>query len=393
MSSEKSRRDGVPSSRWMIFVLVGAGLLVVAGGGAFYLASQKAARPVESGTIAIRVGEKSCEPMDLTVPAGRSVFEIENASSRPIEWEILDGVLVLEERENIPPGFKSQMAGRLKPGTYDITCGLLSNPRGKLTVTASAHSEAEKAKPPLKAFIGPLSEYRVYLAVQAGQLATKAKALAAAISSGDVTASRAAYAEARVSYRHIEAVVGRIADLENVIDPIAAYLGAKEQDPAFTGFHRIEYGLWNAGSTEGLAPVSERLAADAMTLKDRLKGLRGEPSDLVANASREARRLAEGPVITGDNLYAHDDLAEFGAAVDGLEKPVSLLMPLASEGSPDVAKAIADAFAATRAEIARLSATAPGYADVSPDDRKKLAASFTTLADAVDRINPALGLE
>ncbi len=392
MSSEKSRRDGVPSSRWMSFAIAGAGLLVIAGGGAFYLASQKAARPAESGVIAIRVGDKSCEPMDISVPAGRSVFEIENVSSRPIEWEILDGVMVLEERENIPPGFKSQLTARLKPGSYDITCGLLSNPRGKLTVTASAHSEAEKAKPPLKAFIGPLSEYRVYLALQAGQLATKTKALADAVTSGDVAASRAAYAEARVAYRHIEAVVGRIADVENVIDPIAAYLGGKEQDPAFTGFHRIEFGLWSAGSTEGLAPIAEKLAADAATLKDRLKGLRVEPSDLIANASREARRLAEGPVVAGDNLYARNDLAEFAAAVDGLDKPVSLLMPLVSDGSPDTAKAVADAFAATRAEITRLSA-APDYAAVSADDRKALAASFTALADAIDRIDPALGLE
>jgi len=392
MSSKKSRRDGVPSSRWMTFAVAGAGLLVIAGGGAFYLASQKAARPVESGAIAIRVGDKSCAPMDISVPAGRSVFEIENASSRPIEWEILDGVMVLEERENIPPGFKSQLTARLKPGSYDITCGLLSNPRGKLTVTASAHSEAEKVKPPLKAFIGPLSEYRVYLTLQAGQLATKARALAAAIASGDVAASRAAYVEARVSYRHIEAVVGRIADIENAVDPIAAYLGSKEQDPAFTGFHRIEYGLWNANSTDGLAPVAERLAADAATLKDRLKALRVEPADLIANASREARRLAEGPVLAGDNLYARNDLAEFAAAVDGLDKPVSLLMPLVSEASPDVTKAVADAFAATRAEITRLSA-ATDYAAVSADDRKTLAASFTALADAIDRINPALGLE
>ncbi len=168
----------------------------------------------------------------------------------------------------------------------------------------------------------------------------------------------------RASYRHIEAVVGRIADLENVIDPIAAYLGGKEKDPAFTGFHRIEYGLWNAARPKAWrgCRAACRRCRDA---KDRLKGLRVEPSHLVSNASREARRLAEGPVVTGDNLYAHDDLAEFAAAIDGLEKPVSLLMPLVSEGSPDVAKAIADAFVATRAEIAPAGGYRTRYTDVS----------------------------
>jgi len=396
MSSPDPQRAGVPSSRLMTIALIGAGVLVLAGGGAFYLASQRTVRPSEPGTIAVRVGDKSCEPMDLTVPAGRSVFEIENASNRPIEWEILDGVMVLEERENIAPGFRSQLAARLKPGVYDITCGLLSNPRGKLTVTASAHSEAEKVKPPLKAFIGPLSEYKVYLAVQSGRMVQAVEALSTAIGAGDMDAAKSAYATARTAYRHVEAVSGRIADLENAIDPVATYLAGREQDPGFTGFHRIEFGLWREASTAGLKPVADKLVADVTALRDRLKAVKFEPADLAGNAAREARRLAEGPVVSGDNLYANDDLAEFAAAVEGLEKPASLLLPLASEASPDAAKATTDAFAAARAELGKLGGAGSSpiaYGEVSPDARKALAATFVALADAIDRINPALGLE
>ncbi|MCM5560223.1 iron uptake system protein EfeO [Pleomorphomonas sp. JP5] len=396
MSPPDPQRVGVPSSRLMTVALLGAGVLALAGGGAFYLASQKALRPVEAGLIPVRVGDKSCEPMDLTVPAGRTVFEIENASNRPIEWEILDGVMVVEERENIAPGFRSQLAARLKPGVYDITCGLLSNPRGKLTVTASAHSEAERAKPPLKAFIGPLSEYKVYLTLQAGQLIQGAKALSSAIESGDIQAARSAYAKARTAYRHVEAVSGRFADLENAIDPVAAYLALREEDPAFTGFHRIELGLWRNSSVADLSPVAEKLIVDVEALRDRLKTVRFEPADLTGYASREARRLAEGAVVSGDSLYAGDDIAEFAAAVDGLEKPVSLLLPLASEASPDVAKAVTDAFAAARAELGKLAgsgAVPVAYTEVSPEARKGLASTFVAIADAIDRINPALGLE
>ncbi|CAI9400411.1 Iron uptake system component EfeO [Pleomorphomonas sp. T1.2MG-36] len=396
MSSPDPKRAGVPSSRLMTIALVGAGVLALAGGGAFYLASQRTVRPSEPGTIAVRVGDKSCEPMDLTVPAGRSVFEIENASNRPIEWEILDGVMVVEERENIAPGFRSQLAARLKPGVYDITCGLLSNPRGKLTVTASAHSEAEKVKPPLKAFIGPLSEYKVFLAVQSGRMVQAVESLSTAIGAGDMDAAKSAYATARTAYRHVEAVSGRIADLENAIDPVATYLAGREQDPGFTGFHRIEFGLWRDASTAGLKPVADKLVADVMALRDRLKAVKFEPADLAGNAAREARRLAEGPVISGDNLYANDDLAELAAAVEGLEKPASLLLPLASEASPDVAKATTDAFAAVRAELGKLGGAESSpiaYGEVSTDARKALAATFVALADAIDRINPALGLE
>lgn len=392
---QPSPGGGAPSSRVLTAALAGAALLVLAGAGAFYVATQRAPRPTEAGAIAISVGAKTCTPMDLTVPAGRAVFEIVNASDRPIEWEILDGVLVLEERENIAPGFTSRLAARLKPGVYAITCGLLSNPRGTLTVTASAESEAEKARPPLKAFIGPLSEYKVYLALQSGDLVRAAGALAAAAGEGDLAGARAAYVEARRAYRHVEAVAGRIADIENVLDPVAAYLAGRETDPGFVGFHRLEYGLWHGGSTDGLAPIAERLAADAATLKDRLRALKPDPADLAGAAAREARRLAEGPVLSGDSLYAGDDLAEFGAALDGLEKPVALLRPLVAETAPDVSAAVAAAFAATRAEIAALagSGAPPAYATIAPEARKALAARFTALADAIDRIDPALGLE
>jgi iron uptake system EfeUOB component EfeO/EfeM len=59
-----------------------------------------------------------------------------------VEWEILDGVLVVEERENIAPGLSQVINANLLPGDYAITCGLLSNPRGTLHVTPTAESDA-----------------------------------------------------------------------------------------------------------------------------------------------------------------------------------------------------------------------------------------------------------
>ena len=54
--------------------------------------------------------------MTLTVPAGKTQFTIKNNSMRALEWEILKGVLVVEERENIAPGFIQKMTVDLQPG-------------------------------------------------------------------------------------------------------------------------------------------------------------------------------------------------------------------------------------------------------------------------------------
>ena len=50
------------------------------------------------GAINIAVNDKACEPMELTVPSGQVVFNIKNNSSRKLEWEILKGVMVVDDR-------------------------------------------------------------------------------------------------------------------------------------------------------------------------------------------------------------------------------------------------------------------------------------------------------
>ncbi|RYG22732.1 MAG: hypothetical protein EON93_24815, partial [Burkholderiales bacterium] len=161
-SSEKDVGTATPS-RLIPIALAGSALLVVAAAGLFYYASQTATGPERGDTYKVTVADGTCEPANFTLPAGRTTFEIHNASRRPIEWEILDGVYVIEERENIAPGFHSLLTAKLRPGSYEITCGLLSNPRGTLTVVPSEQSEAERVQPPVKAFIGPLSEYKVFV--------------------------------------------------------------------------------------------------------------------------------------------------------------------------------------------------------------------------------------
>jgi iron uptake system component EfeO len=66
----------------------------------------------------VTVTDKGCEPNSLTVPEGKSTFAIKNASRRALEWEILDGVTVVEERENIIPGFTQTLSAMLSPGEY-----------------------------------------------------------------------------------------------------------------------------------------------------------------------------------------------------------------------------------------------------------------------------------
>ncbi|MFN3355655.1 MAG: iron uptake system protein EfeO [Pseudomonas sp.] len=381
--------------RWAV---AGSVVVMIAAGGLFYYASQLAAgkRQANSNEIAVTIHGHACEPNALTVPAGRASFRIINRSERAVEWEILDGVLVLEERENIAPGLSQVINANLLPGDYAITCGLLSNPRGTLHVTPTAESDAQaKAKPSMVAFIGPLSEFRVYLSGQGSALVKAATALQQAIDAGDLAQAQALYVPARAAYQRLAAASQRLATLDNAINARADYFEKREQDPAFSGFHRLEYGLFQQRSLDGLAPIAQRLVTDVTTLKQQLLAQSLPPEQLVGIVVRNLNSLADVRALSGEEeRYSHTDLNGFAANLQAAHKVVELMRPLLAKSAADLLPKVDSALAAFDAQLQGFN-VGTGYASydsVTADQRKQIADKAKALAVALDGIDPALGL-
>ena len=382
----------------MRWALAGSAIVMIAAGGLFYFASNMAAakRQAHMGEITVNISAHSCEPNALSVPAGRSSFRIVNRSQRAVEWEILDGVLVLEERENIAPGLSQVINANLLPGDYSITCGLLSNPRGTLHVTPTEASDAAaKARPSLVAFVGPLSEFRVYLNGQSNALIKAVSALQQAIDAGDLDQAQALYLPARVAYQRLAPAAQRLSELDNAINARADYFEQREQDPQFVGFHRIEYGLFQQRSTTGLEGIAARLLADVSQLKQQLLAQSLPPEQLVSSVVRNLRSLADGRAISGEEeRYSHLDLDGFAANLEVSRKVFELLRPLLSKGNAPLLEQIDHSTTTFDGELTGLRQN-DGYRrydSVAPDTRKRIADEARTLADALDAIDPALGL-
>lgn len=381
--------------RW---ALAGSVIVMIAAGGLFYYASQLAAakRQVNHNEIAVIIHAHACEPNALTVPAGRASFRIINRSDRAVEWEILDGVLVVEERENIAPGLSQVINANLLPGDYAITCGLLSNPRGTLHVTPTAESDAQaKAKPSMVAFIGPLSEFRVYLSSQSGALIKAVTALEQAIIAGDLTQAQALYQPARAAYQHLAPAAQRLAELDNAINARADYFEKREQDPAFSGFHRLEYGLFAQHSLDGLTPIAQRLVGDVTTLKQQLLAQSLPPEQLVSIVVRNLNSLADVRAATGEEeRYSHLDLNGFAANLEVARKVVDLMRPLLAKSAADLLPGIDSAISTFAAQLDGLKVDGHyrTYDSVTADQRQQIADKAKALAAALDGIDPALGL-
>lgn len=379
-------------------VVVIAALLVVAGGVAFYLASKAAQRDGQgkaADVVTVAITKRTCEPNEIVVPAGRTTFRIVNNSDRPVEWEILDGVMVVEERENIAPGFSQTLTAKLAPGTYAITCGLLGNPRGTLRAIATAETASEVAAGPTPAaFVAPLAEYRVYLTLESAAFAEATRAFVDAVKAGDLERAKALYAPARAPYKRMQPVVERIGDLDTAIDARADYFERREDDVNFGGFHRLEYGLFARGSTDGLAGVADKLQADATAVRPRLREITVSPEAMATGAARVIGQIAEEKVSGADNRYSHTDLADFQATLEGARKIADLLLPLVAPANPALPGTVVARFDEAEATLGRFR-QGDGlvtYERLGPEERAEIAGRMRALADEIGRLNAALGL-
>ena len=384
-----------PPRRLMYLAVAGAAVLVLAGGAAFYYATLRnrdSGKSVDYHRVAVTA--TACEPNEMTVPGGKRSFEILNTSSRPIEWEILDGVMVVAERENIAPGFKQTLTVQLVPGDYAITCGLLSNPRGVLHVTDSEEARQAAAKVSLSNFLGPLSEHKVYLFQQSSAALAATEELAEAIKAGDLEQARMLWVKARVPYKHVEPVAYRFSDLENAIDPVADYLAQRENDPGFTGFHRIEYGLFAQRSLDGLAPIADQLVTDMTALKARLVKAKLDPGLLLAIPGDTAAQLAQGKILSGEDHYAHTDMVDIAASFEGIRKVTDLLRPVVKPVDPRLEAEIAAKLDAVQTRLSALRGGDgfPSYDSVDETTRKALTKEFQDLAETLNRLGSVIGV-
>jgi iron uptake system component EfeO len=331
----------------------------------------------------------------VTVPEGKTTFKIKNASARVLEWEILDGVMVVEERENIVPGFVMSLTATLKAGQYQMTCGLLSNPKGTITVTGGGTTTA-KTEPGASDLAGPLAEYKIYVTKELGDLVTKTKTFADAVKTGKLQEAQSLYAPTRQHFERIEPIAELFSDLDKSIDARADDFAKKEDDPDFGGFHRIEKALFAEKTTAGMEPVADRLMQDVQELQGRIAGLDIPPNKMVGGAAALIEEVAATKVSGEEERYSGTDLWDFQANVDGAQKIFDLLHPLIAARNPKLDARIQTNFTKVDGLLAlyrnkdRQMLT---YDKLSPRDRNALKGAITALAEDLSQLRGTLDLD
>lgn len=258
-----------------------------------------------------------------------------------------------------------------------------------------AAATATAAVSPL-ALVKPVADYKLYVTDNVTKLVADVKVFTAAVKAGDIERAKALYGPTRTSYEKIEPVAELFSDLDSAIDSRADDHEKGEKDPEFTGFHRIEYGLWVTKSTKGLNPFADKLLADVLELQKRLVGLTFPAEKVVGGAAVLMEEVAATKISGEENRYSHTDLYDFQANFEGAYKIVELVRPLVEKENKAFADKTDKNFKTVFDTLKKYRTKDGGfetYQKLTDADRKILAGRVNTLAEDLSKLRGILGLD
>jgi iron uptake system component EfeO len=269
-------------------------------------------------------------------------------------------------------------------------CGLIAMSLGMSPVVAATNGPS-----PLD-LVAPIAKYKAYVIGELDAFVTETKAFTDAVKAGDLAKAKALYPTARPHYERVEPAAELFSDLDKAIDSRADDYEGKEQDPIFSGYHRLEYGLFAKNSTDGLAPIADKLMKDVNELQSRVKDLVFPPDKLVGGAAQLMEEVAATKISGEEDRYSHTDLYDFQANVDGAKQIYTLFRPLIVTKDAAYAKKVDANFDSVDRILAKYRTSAGGfvgYEKVTDNDRKAVAGPVNTLAEDLSRLRGLLGLD
>jgi iron uptake system component EfeO len=239
-----------------------------------------------------------------------------------------------------------------------------------------------------------VAEYQGWVAEQVDLTIAATKTFTDAIRAGDLEGAKAAYAPSRQGWERIEPIAGLVEEIDGAVDArVDDFEGVN--DPAFTGWHRLEYLLWEPGTTEGGAPFADQLDADLQTLRTELESMEIPPAALAVGSAELIEEVSTGKITGEEDRYSGTDLWDFAANVEGAQRGFELLAPAIEAEDPALVTTVEDLFDELEGQ---LGAYQEGegyrpYSALTAQDKTEMQTTLAELSEHLATVAGVLGLE
>ncbi|MGA5140227.1 iron uptake transporter permease EfeU [Streptomyces azureus] len=309
------------------------------------------ARPEPAGGETVAVSAKDCGEGFTAPKPGRQAFQMRNTGDQTSEVYLIDPATnaVYGEIEGLAPGTTRDLVATVAGGTYAWRCV----PADGKAVTSKAvrvgGAAGAGAVVPVSEqdLAGPLRAYKAYVNRGLATLVTETRKLGDDIRAGHLDAARADWLTAHRTYASLGAAYGTFEDFDQKINGRPDGLPGGVHDKDFTGFQRIEYGLWHGRAADELKGPAQQLAADSAGLRKAFPHQDFDASDLPLRAHEILENTLQFELTGDTDQGSGTGLATADANLSGTRELLTVLRPLLTTRAPHLLPTV-------DADIARL---------------------------------------
>ena len=309
-----------------------------------------------SSTVEIAISETACGTGWTSPTAGPVTFNVTDNGRSTAEVYLINPATnaVYGEDPDVTPGAGEIMNATIGAGRYVFRCSFLDGTvlnSAPYTVTGSGGGLAGVAPVNEQDMELPVYEYRAYVQTAMPGLVAAAEKLDADLKAGNLAQARADWLPAHLDYERLGAAYGTFDDFDTEINGSASGQPQGTATKSWTGFFRIEYGLWHGQSAAELAPLGARLVSDIQGLVKAFPGQTTPATDLPLRTHEILENALQfqltgiqdyGSGTTLDTLYAN---------TQGTQAVLATISSLIQAGDPSLLTQIDQGIATVQADL------------------------------------------
>jgi high-affinity iron transporter len=285
----------------------------------------------ETGATTIEVANGLCAAGWSAPRLGRQTFTVHNGGSKAAEVRLInpatDGIYA--EIELLGPGTSRPVAASIGGGTYAWEC---LPDGGDRIVSASQRVSGAAGGATFRPvteqdLAGPLRTYQAYVTAGLTTLQGSADTLRRDIEAGDLDAAKRDWLPAHLDYERLGAAYGTFGDFDSAINGRPAGRPGGVHDPDFTGFRRIEYGLYHGEPAASLVAPADKLSTDVAGLREEFPKQKFDPNDLALRSHEILENTLQFDLNGSADQGSGTELATTSANVDGTRELLTVLAP------------------------------------------------------------------
>jgi iron uptake system EfeUOB component EfeO/EfeM len=287
--------------------------------------------------------------------------------------------------EMVAPGTSAEMPVEVGAGVFTVSCSPGSgttSASAQFAITNGPTTPALGVAPvTFRDFVTPINTYELYVGGQLTALARDLRPLRASVAAGDLVAAEADYPNVHAYWERIGAEYDAFEPLSDAINGNAFGLARGENDPAFTGFHKLEAELWEGAPTGATLSTIDTLAADVTKL---LTQITVQPADYVVRAHEIIENALQEQATGLVEPHSHTGIADTAASTDGAQMVWQTLQPLVAARDATLSRAIDAGFGRLDGVLAALRRPNDAYPDdnqLSGSSRERLTGSLSALLE------------